>query len=135
MQCVENRRWTVDRVTYATLDIQGSCNNLCDTAPDPAEEAGRNAADIAWMQQTFDEAKARDSVAVMFISQADPGWDLTDGTRAPVRDPKTLAETDGQPDGFQSFLTRAARRRSSPSGSRSPTSTATRTTSGSTSRS
>ena len=104
MQCVENRRWTFDRVTYATLDIQGSCNNLCDTAPDPVEEAGRNAADIAWMQQTFDEAKARGSVAVMFISQADPGWDLTDGTRAPVRDPKTLAETDGQPDGFQSFL-------------------------------
>ncbi|HMJ22794.1 MAG TPA: hypothetical protein VK513_12830, partial [Terriglobales bacterium] len=26
------------------------------------------------------------------------------GTRAPLRDPKTLAETDGQPDGFQEFL-------------------------------
>ena len=104
VQCVENRRWTIDRVTYATLDIQGSCNNLCDTAPDPAEEAGRNAADIAWMQQTFAEAEARHSVAVMLISQADPGWDLTDGTRAPTRDPMTLAEADGQPDGFQSFL-------------------------------
>ena len=102
--CVENRRWTVDRVTYATLNIQGSCNNLCDTAPDPAEEAGRNAADIAWMQQTFEEAIQRDSVAIMFISQADPGFDLSDGTRAPLRNPKTLAETDGQPDGFQSFL-------------------------------
>ena len=104
VQCVENRRWTVDRVTYATLNIQGSCNNLCDTAPDPAEEAGRNAADIAWMQQTFAEAAQRDSVAIMFISQADPGFDLSDGTRAPLRDPRTLAETDGQPDGFQSFL-------------------------------
>jgi hypothetical protein len=40
----------------------------------------------------------------MLITQADPGFDLTDGTRAPVRDPKTLAETDGQPDGYQSFL-------------------------------
>ena len=40
----------------------------------------------------------------MFITQADPGWDLTDGTRAPLRDPKTLAETDGQPDGYQEFL-------------------------------
>jgi hypothetical protein len=103
-QCVENRRWTVGRVTYATLDIQGSCNNLCDTNPDPAEEAGRNAADIAWMQDTFAEAEARHSVAVMLISQADPGFDLSDGTRAPLRNPKTLAETDGQPDGFQSFL-------------------------------
>ena len=103
--CVENRRWTFDGVTYATLNIQGSCNNLCDVAPDPAEEGARNAADVAWMQQTFDIATARHSAAVMLISQADPGFDLTDGTRAPLRDPKTLAETDGQPDGFQSFLT------------------------------
>jgi len=102
--CVENRRWTLDGVTYATLNIQGSCNNLCDTAPDSAEYTARNQADIVWMQQTFDEAKARHSAAVMFISQADPGWDLTDGTRAPTRDPKTLAEADGQPDGFQEFL-------------------------------
>src|SRR5262249_26889922 len=28
--CVENRRWIVGRVVYATLNIQGSCNNLCD---------------------------------------------------------------------------------------------------------
>jgi len=91
-------------VTYATLNIQGSCNNLCDTAPDQAEFAARNAAVIAWMQETFADAKARGSVAVMLISQADPGWDLSDGTRAPLRDPKTLAETDGQPDGFQAFL-------------------------------
>ena len=104
VQCVENRRWNVGGVTYATLNIQGSCNNLCDTAPDPAEEAARNAADIAWMQETFAEATARRSAAVMFISQADPGFDATDATRGPVRDPKTLAETDGQPDGFQSFL-------------------------------
>jgi len=102
--CVENRRWTIGGVTYASMNIQGSCNNLCDTDPDPAEFAARNQADIIWMQQTFDEAKAKGSVAIMFISQADPGFDSTDPTRSPVRDPKTLAETDGQPDGFQAFL-------------------------------
>lgn len=102
--CVENRRWTVGGVTYATLNIQGSCNNLCDTAPDSAEYAARNQADIAWMQETFAVAKKRHSAAVMFISQADPGFDESDATRAPLRDPKTLAETDGQPDGFQDFL-------------------------------
>jgi hypothetical protein len=102
--CVENRRWTVGRVTYATLNIQGSCNNLCDTNPDPDEYAARNKADIAWMQETFASAIKRHSAAVMFISQADPGWDLSDPTRAPLRDPKTLAETDGAPDGFQTFL-------------------------------
>jgi hypothetical protein len=35
--CVENRRWRVGGVTYATINIPGSCNNLCDTAPDGAE--------------------------------------------------------------------------------------------------
>jgi hypothetical protein len=102
--CVENRRWTMKGVVYATLNIQGSCNNLCDTLPDPAEWAARNQADILWMQQTFAHAAAIGASAIMFISQADPGWDLSDGTRAPLRDPKTLAETDGQPDGFQEFL-------------------------------
>jgi hypothetical protein len=102
--CVENRRWTIGGVTYATFNVQGSCNNLCDVAPDPAEYAARNQANIVWLQQTFDEAKSRHSSAIMVIAQADPGWDLSDGTRAPLRDPKTLAETDGQPDGFQEFL-------------------------------
>jgi len=102
--CVENRRWSLGRVTYATLNVQGSCNNLCDTNPDPAEFAMRNAANIGWLRETFSFAKARGAAAVMLISQADPGWDLSDGTRAPLRDPKTLAETDGQPDGFQDFL-------------------------------
>jgi len=89
---------------YATLNVQGSCNNLCDTNPDPNEYAARNAADIKWMQQTFADAKLRNSAAVMFITQADPGFDLTDSTRAPLRNPQTLAETDGQPDGFMTFL-------------------------------
>jgi hypothetical protein len=102
--CVENRRWTVGRVTYATLNVPGSCNNLCDTNPDPTEYAARNAANIKWLKETFAEAKKRSSVAVMLIAQANPGWDLTDGTRAPLRDPKTLAETDGQPDGFATYL-------------------------------
>jgi hypothetical protein len=103
--CVENRRWTYGRVTYATLNIQGSCNNLCDTNPDPDEYAARNAADIAWMEETFEAANARQSAAVMLISQGNPGFDALDGPRmVPVRDAQTLAESDGQPDGFQSFL-------------------------------
>jgi hypothetical protein len=104
MPCVENRRWTLGGVTYATMNIQGSCNNLCDTAPDPLEFAARNAADIAWLKETFAVAEARGSAAIMLISQADPGWDLSTGEGAPLRDPKTLVETDGLPDGFHDFL-------------------------------
>lgn len=102
--CVENRRWTYRNVTYVTLNVQGSCNNLCDTAPDAAEWTARNNANIVWVQQSFAQAKAQGAAAIMLISQANPGWDLADPTRAPLRDPKTLAETDGQPDGFQAYL-------------------------------
>jgi len=102
--CVENRRWTVGGVTYATLNVPGSCNNLCDTAPDPAEFAARNAANIVWLHETFLTAQQHNSAAVMLISQADPGWDLSDPTRAPLRDPKTLVETDRQPDGYVDYL-------------------------------
>jgi len=111
--CVENRRWSFHKVTFATVNVQGTCNNICssggnapDAGGDPTEYAARNAADIAWLQQTFDEAKADGSAGVMIVWQADPGWDLTDGTRAPLRNPNTLAETDGQPDGYQSILSK-----------------------------
>jgi hypothetical protein len=108
VRCVENRRWAVGRVTYVTLNVQGSCNNLCnnlcDTAPDPAEYAARNAANIKWLREAFAVARARGSVAVMLIAQGNPGWDQSDPTRAPLRDPKTLAWTDGALDGLKVFL-------------------------------
>ena len=102
--CVENRRWNIGGVTYATLNIPGSCNNLCDTAPDAAEYAARNQANIAWVHEAFDEARHRRSAAIMFIAQANPGWDLADGTRTYTRDPRTLAQTSGEPDGYMEFL-------------------------------
>jgi len=104
--CVENRRWIVGRVVYATINIQGSCNNLCDDYPDPTEYAARNAAGIQWMKDTFATAIAQDCVAVMFITQADPDFDDTDGTRAPTRNANTLVEDDAQKlaDGFHDFL-------------------------------
>ncbi len=102
--CVENRRWTTKKVTYATVNVQGSCNNLCDTAPNAAEWAARNAANIAWLEDTFAEAKAEGSAGVMIVGQADLGFDGSDATRAPLRNPRTLAQTDGQPDGFQAFM-------------------------------
>jgi hypothetical protein len=102
---VENRRWQFDKVTYATLHVVGSNNNLGDVAPDPAEWAARNAATNEWMRQTFDKAVARRSAAVMLIIQANPGFDATDPTRAPERDPRTLLPEDG----FFSFLTELRR--------------------------
>jgi hypothetical protein len=102
---VENRRWQFDEVTYATLHVVGSNNNLGDVAPDPAEWAARNAATNEWMRQTFDKAVARGSDAVMLIIQANPGFDGFDPARGPVRDPATLLPEDG----FFSFLSELRR--------------------------
>lgn len=102
--CVENRRWSVGGITYVTLNVPGSCNNLCDTGPDLAEYTARNHANIVWLQESFAAAKAHKSAAVMIVSQANPGWDQSDPTRAPLRDPKTLAQTDNLPDGYQEYL-------------------------------
>ena len=101
---VENRRWTFDGVTYVTLNVQGSCNNLCGDGASPTEFAARNSADLEWLHAAFDAARHRHSAALMIIWQADPGWDDSDVTRAPLRDPKTLAETDGAPDGYHDLL-------------------------------
>ena len=101
--CVENRRWSIGGVTYATLNIQGSCNNLCGDGADPAEWNARNQADIQWMRETFAYARDHHSAATMFIAQADPGFSQFEFD-APQRNPKTLAETDGNPDGFMEFL-------------------------------
>lgn len=103
--CVENRRWTVRGVAYITLNVQGSCNNPCDTAPDPAEFAARNAAIIQWLNELLAVARQRQSAAeVMIISPANVGWDASDLTRAPRRNPATLAQVDGAPDGFKDNL-------------------------------
>src|SRR5262249_37377651 len=67
--CGENRRWVFHQVVYATVDIQGTCNNLCksgsasdpsvgDLNGDPAEYQAREAADEQWLQQTFAESTA-----------------------------------------------------------------------------
>jgi hypothetical protein len=102
--CVENRRWTVKGVTYLTLNVQGSCNNLCDTAPSSTEWEIRNGANITWLRESFEDGTRRGSSAIMIIAQGNPGWDQSDVSRTYLRDPKSLAQTDGQPDGYQHYL-------------------------------
>ena len=95
-------------MTYATLNIPGSDNNLTDTNPDPAEYAARNAATIAWMQ-AFAYAESHGS------ERADAGHAGEPGLR-PLRlpaqrrraDPQTLL-ADQPPDlgagnGYDQFL-------------------------------
>jgi hypothetical protein len=101
---VENRRWELGDVVYATLHVVGSDNNLGDVAPDPVEWAARDAATNEWLRETFERARRERAEAVLLIIQANPGFDQSDPTRAPLRDPRTLLGANGQPDGFTNFM-------------------------------
>ena len=97
---VENRRWREGGVSYATLHVVGSDNNRAGETPDPAEWEARDRATNRWMRETFAQAKRRGDRAVLLTAQANPGFERSDPTRAPVRDPQTLAPEDG----FRNFL-------------------------------
>ncbi len=72
----ENARWTYGGVTFATLHIVGSNNNIGRTPEHDNEYVQRNIANLNWMTQTFDIAKANGSIGVMLIMQANM-WDNT----------------------------------------------------------
>ena len=72
----ENARWSRGGVAFATLHLVGSNNNRPFPLPDgtvvgnEAEYEARNAANLEWLAETFDEARANDSVGVMLVMQA-----------------------------------------------------------------
>ncbi len=67
---VENQRWAHNGVMFATVHVVGSNNNF-EPRPGAAEEyLGRNAANIAWIDDTFARARAAGSKAVVLSWQA-----------------------------------------------------------------
>jgi hypothetical protein len=75
----ENVRWEFGDVTFATLHVVGSNDNLPDAANpvgDAAEHAARTEANLAWLAETFDAAEKDDSVGVLITMQANPGFEL-----------------------------------------------------------
>jgi len=73
----ENVRWTAGGATFVTLHIVGSNNNLGRTPEMDAEYAERNAANLAWLRQTFTLARRDASRAVMVIAHANPAFENT----------------------------------------------------------
>lgn len=78
-QYPENVRWTWGPVTYVGLNVPGSNNDYIadgDTKDGPqaeanAEYAARNAANLAWLRESFTAAESAGSKAVMVVMQAD----------------------------------------------------------------
>jgi len=83
---VENQRWRFEDVLFATLHIVGSNNNL--EARDQAaarEFFERDAANVAWIKDSFEQAAKEQARAIVFAFHADvfdsrspwedfPGW-------------------------------------------------------------
>jgi hypothetical protein len=101
---VENTRFSHGGIVFAGFNVPGSNNNRvldakdcgkksardakqCDAAN--AEHLERDAANVTWLEQTFDAARKQSSAGVVLVFQGDPGFDLpetedADESKAPV---------------------------------------------------
>lgn len=81
---VENMRWREQHVMFATLHIVGSHNGLAPFAgrspADDAEVAERIRATVAWIEETFAQARQENMRGVLLLFQANPGFDLAKGS-------------------------------------------------------
>ena len=70
---VENARWTLGGVVFATVHVVGSQNNRQPGVPGAMEEwRARDAANAAWVKETFAAAREAGSPGVALFFQADP---------------------------------------------------------------
>jgi hypothetical protein len=63
----ENVRWVMGRVTFACINVPGDKNNFGEP-----EYTERNAANLAWLRETFAAARRSEHRAVMIVCQANP---------------------------------------------------------------
>ena len=104
---VENTRWTHGNVVFVGLNVPGSNNNkvssdsectsksartLADCVADNAEYLDRDAANIDFLKESFQKAKAGKARGVMITIQADPSFDLPE---TETFNERTLAGYDG----------------------------------------
>ncbi len=68
---VENRRWSMNGVVFATLHIIGSNNNLQRNQDAVNEYIERNTANLAWLESTFAQATQQNAKAIVLGFQAD----------------------------------------------------------------
>ncbi len=71
----ENLLWTAGGVTFATIHTVGYTDNTGRTPQMDAEHLERKAANIAWIQRAFAEAKSAESRGVVIFTQANPGFE------------------------------------------------------------
>lgn len=75
---VENARWRKQGVTFATLHVVGSNNNLKTAAPNH-EYLERDQANMFWLHETFTNARSNGNAAVVLFMQASMVYEPIDG--------------------------------------------------------
>ncbi len=113
----ENTRWMYGKVLFVGLNVPGSNNNkvnsdaqctnrsdrsLSDCTTDNAEYAARDAANIAFLHESFNKAKSKRAVGIMVIIQADPNFDLPETENIDER--AVAGAPGGSADGYTNFL-------------------------------
>jgi len=107
----ENTRFVHDGIVFVGLNVPGSNNNKVgekdctaksartpeQCAADNAEYAERDAANIAWLHEAFELAKAQKAAGIVLVIQADPGFDI------PETEDKDERQAPGA-DGYTKFL-------------------------------
>lgn len=71
----ENAMWVHEGVVFATLNIQGSNDNLGFDAVNDAEQRERTRANIQWLKEATKRTKAADIIGMAIFSQANPGFE------------------------------------------------------------
>lgn len=93
---VENQRWSHAGVVFATIHVVGSNNGFERTKASVDEWFARDAANVAWIEDSFKQATGSDAPAVVVAFQADPGWG------------KKMADRGGE-DGFRNVVAALSR--------------------------
>ena len=72
---VENLTWSKGGVTFATVHLVGSNNNMGRKPEPKAEFIERTAANTAWVKKAFAKARADNSLGLVLITQANPAFE------------------------------------------------------------
>lgn len=108
----ENLAWSFNGVTFMTMHFVGSNNNSGRTADMDAEAAERTAANIAWLKKAFADAKSKNSLGLVLMTQANPGFETHWTTSLKDRYfrlfPGATLPKESPPSGFDDLLNAVA---------------------------
>ena len=78
----ENMLWTEGGIVFATVNVQGSNDNVGFDAASDREQVERTRANIAWLQFAAAEATKDERIALGIFLQANPGFESSPATVA-----------------------------------------------------